>query len=176
MSRMRVTSFAPLLLVLAAVAASASPPAPAQERAAFPDLNLIDAKGGVQSLQSTLGQATIINFWATWCGPCRVELPELQELYNELAGKGAVVLAVNVDSPREHVDPFMKRNKLSLPVYFLEPEVEANLGIRSLPTTVLLDAAGKVVDTWGGYSPDAMRDLRQQTETILAQAGKRGGK
>ena len=176
MTRMRMTSFAPLVLSLAAVAAAASPPAPARERAAFPDLNLIDAKGGVQSLQTALGGATVINFWATWCGPCRLELPELQELYNELAGKGAVVLAINVDSPREQVDPFMKRLKLSLPVYFLEPAVEANLGIRSLPTTVLLDAAGKVVETWGGYSPEAMRDLREQTETVLAQARARGGK
>jgi thiol-disulfide isomerase/thioredoxin len=173
MARMRAVSFS---LAVAGLACAIAAAAPAPDRVQFPNLNLIDAKGGVQPLKATLGRATVLNFWATWCGPCRIELPELQELYNELGGKGLVTLAINVDSPRPHVDPFLKRNNLSLPVFFLEPEAEATLGIRSLPTTVLLDAAGKVVETWGGYSPEAMRDLREQTETVLAQARARGGK
>jgi thiol-disulfide isomerase/thioredoxin len=127
-------------------------------------------------LKAALGRVTVLNFWATWCGPCRTELPELQELYNELAGKGVVVLAINVDSPRQHVAPFLKRNNLSLPVFFLEPETEASLGLRSLPTTVLLDADGKVVNVWGGYSEESMRDLRGQAEGLLAQPRGRGGK
>ena len=173
MTRMRAVSFS---LAVAGLVCAIAAAAPAPDRVQFPNLNLIDAKGGVQPLKATLGRATVLNFWATWCGPCRIELPELQELYNELGGKGLVTLAINVDSPRPHVDPFLKRNNLSLPVFFLEPEAEATLGIRSLPTTVLLDAAGKVVETWGGYSPEAMRDLREQTETVLAQTRARGGK
>ena len=154
-----------------AVAADTAPP-----RAELPDVNLISAQGSVQPLKATLGRATVLNFWATWCGPCRIELPELQELYNELAGKGVVVLAINVDSPRQHVEPFLKRNNLSLPVFFLEPDAEAALAIRSLPTTVLLDADGKVVNVWAGYSEEAMRDLRGQAEGLLAQSRGRGGK
>ena len=170
---MKVAPFLLCAIVSAGVALAADTVPP---RAVFPDLNLISAKGSVQPLKATLGRATVLNFWATWCGPCRIELPELQELYNELAGKGVVVLAINVDSPRQHVDPFLKRNNLSLPVYFLEPEAEATLGIQSLPTTVLLDAEGKVVNVWGGYSQEAMRELRGQTEGLLAQPRGRGGK
>jgi thiol-disulfide isomerase/thioredoxin len=172
MTRMKKSTLTPILIgLLSAIAAAASAP----ERQAFPDLTLIDAKGGVQTLKTSLGRATIINFWATWCGPCRLELPELQELYNELAGKGAALLAVNVDSPRAQVAPFLSRNGLSVPVFFLEPEAEATLGIRSLPTTVLLDRDGKVVNVWGGYSPESMRELREQTEALLVQPRGRGG-
>ena len=176
MTRMKVVSLSLAIAGLACAIATASAPASAPDRIQFPNLNLIDAKGSVQPLKATLGRATVLNFWATWCGPCRIELPELQELYDELAGKGLVTLAINVDSPRAHVDPFLKRNNLSLPVFFLEPEAEATLGIRSLPTTVLLDAEGKVVNVWGGYSQEAMRELRGQTEGLLAQPRGRGGK
>jgi thiol-disulfide isomerase/thioredoxin len=171
---MWVRFLAPLLTLAAVFAAAAQPPAAAQ-RPPFPDVTLIDAKGGVQTLKSVLGRATVINFWATWCGPCRMELPELQALYDELGGKGVVVLAVNVDSPREHVGPYMKRLRLSLPVYFLDPEAEGGLGIRSLPTTVLLDAAGGVVESWAGYSPESMRELRELAEAVAMKRGGKGG-
>jgi thiol-disulfide isomerase/thioredoxin len=146
------------------------------QRRPFPEIDLLDAKGGVQSLKSALGQVTILNFWATWCGPCRLELPELQQVYNEMAAKGVVILAVNVDSPREQVAPFFKRANLSLPVFFLDDETEATIGVRSLPTTVLLDADGMVVNVWGGYSREGILELRQQVDNLLAQARGRGGK
>jgi len=148
----------------------------APQRRPFPEIQLLDAKGGVQNLKSALGRATILNFWATWCGPCRLELPELQQVYNEMAGAGIVVLAVNVDSPREQVGPFLKRANLSLPVFFLDEDTEATLGIRSLPTTILLDGEGKIVNVWGGYSREGIQQLRQQAESLLAQARGRGGK
>jgi thiol-disulfide isomerase/thioredoxin len=173
---MKVCSLAPIFLLAAAASAVTAQPPAAPQRPPFPDVTLIDTKGGVQPLKATLGRATVINFWATWCGPCRLELPELQALYDELGGKGVVVLAVNVDSPREYVGPYMKRLGLSLPVYFLEPEAEGGLGIRSLPTTVLLDAAGGVVESWAGYSPESMRELREMAEAVAVQKGGRGGK
>jgi len=173
MRRMKVV---PLSLATAGLICAFAAATPPPDRVEFPNLNLIDARGGVQPLKATLGRATVLNFWATWCGPCRIELPELQGLYDELAGKGLATLAINVDSPRAHVDPFLKRNNISLPVFFLEPEAEATLGIRSLPTTVLLDAEGKVVNVWGGYSPETMREIRAQAEGLVAQPRGRGGK
>ena len=170
---MRTTYSLTALVVLAAAFASAGVE---PQRPQFPDLHLISEKGGVQTLRSSLGQATVLNFWATWCGPCRIELPELQQLYNELASEGVVVLAINVDSPRQLVAPFVRRMQLTLPVFFLEPEAEAGLGLRSLPTTVLLDGEGRVVNVWGGYSEESMRQLLQQTESLLAQSRGRGGK
>jgi cytochrome c-type biogenesis protein len=162
--------------VACALAASAAEPQAKPVRQPFPEIQLLDAKGGVQSLKETLGRATILNFWATWCGPCRLELHELQQVYNELGGRGVVVLAVNVDSPREQVAPFFKRANLSLPVFFLDDETQATLGVRSLPTTVLLDGDGKIVNVWGGYSREGIDQLRQQAESLLAQTRGREGK
>ncbi len=153
---------------------SAGPGEP--QRRPFPEIELLDAKGGAQSLKSVLGRVTVLNFWATWCGPCRLELPELQQVYNEMAGHGVVIFAINVDSPREQVGPFFKRANLSLPVFFLDDETEATIGIRSLPTTVLLDADGMVVNVWSGYSREGILELRQQVDSLLAQARGRGGK
>jgi thiol-disulfide isomerase/thioredoxin len=145
-------------------------------RRPFPALQLYDASGGMQELKSVLGRATVLNFWATWCGPCRQELPELQKLYNDLAGQGVVVLAVNIDSPRQMVKPFFDHSNLTLPLFFLDDETEATIGIRSLPTTVLLDAQGMVVNVWGGYSREESEELRRQVEGLLAPARGREGK
>lgn len=146
------------------------------ERPAFPAIELRDAQGQPHALAKVLGKATVLNFWAIWCGPCRVELPELQQLYNELGGKGFAVLAINVDSPRELVGPFMQQGNLTLPVYFLDMETRAVLGIDRLPLTVLLDRDGKVVRIYAGYSGDGMRDLRQQVVDLLGKKSGRGGK
>jgi thiol-disulfide isomerase/thioredoxin len=164
-----------LILAGAASGVSVAGQEPPQPRP-FPSLQLYDLRGGSQDLKSMLGRATVVNFWATWCGPCRQELPELQRLYNELAGQGVVVLAVNIDSPRELVKPFFERANLTLPLYFLDEETEATIGIRSLPTTVLLDAQGMVVNIWGGYSRGETEELRRQVEGLLAQARGREGK
>lgn len=170
---MLARAVAGLFLAVSAVASGADVP---PERKPFPDLQLFDSRGGVQSLKDSLGQVTVVNFWATWCGPCRQELPELQKLYDELGGRGVAVLAVNLSSPREQVPLFLKRFNLSLPVYFLDEDTEAALNVHSLPTTVLLDAGGNIVNIWGGYSPDQVIELRQQTEGLLAGERGRGGK
>jgi thiol-disulfide isomerase/thioredoxin len=115
------------------------------------------------------GAVTVVNFWATWCGPCRAELPELQKLYNELAGRGFVVLAVNVEGPQAPVKLFMERMKLSLPVYFVDPQTERDLGISSLPFTVLIDRKGRVVRVYAGYSPASVADIRQLAVGLLAE-------
>jgi cytochrome c biogenesis protein CcmG, thiol:disulfide interchange protein DsbE len=159
------------------VAATAWPAEPTPSgRRPFPEIQLLDAQGAAHDLKTILGRVTVLNFWATWCGPCRQELPELQQLYNELGGRGMALLAVNVDSPREQVGPFLKRANLSLPVFFLDEETEATIGIRSLPTTVLLDAEGGIVNIWGGYSREEVLQLREQVEGLLAQTRGRGGK
>jgi thiol-disulfide isomerase/thioredoxin len=146
------------------------------EKQVFPAIDLIDANGEAHSVKSYFGAATVLTFWATWCGPCRIELPELQRLYNELAGKGFAVVAINVDSPKQLVEPFMKAVNLTMPVAFVDPETEIKLGIDRVPFSVLLDREGRVVMIYEGYSKEAMEDLRQRTRSLLAEHRGRGGK
>jgi len=175
----------PVLLVLAVGVASAF----GQERPQFPDLELLDNGGRPLALSAVIGKATVLNFWATWCGPCRVELPELQKLYNELGGKGLVVLPLNVDHPalrkdmfdqdtarvRPRVESFAAGSGLTLPMYYVDGPTQSRLGLGVIPLTVLLDRKGGVVRTYDGYSSEGMRDLRELVAQLLAESsGKKG--
>lgn len=161
--------FFSLLLALAVGAAEAP-------RVDFPDIELYDLKGIPARLSDFRGAVVVLNFWATWCGPCRMELPELQKLYNELGAKGLVVLAVNVDEYRQLVPPFLERMKLSLPVYFVDRRTEAQLGVGTIPFTVILDKEGKAVRAYPGFSHEGMRDLRLLAAQLLAEKRGRGGR
>ncbi|HEX9986419.1 MAG TPA: TlpA disulfide reductase family protein [Thermoanaerobaculia bacterium] len=93
------------------------------------------------------GQVVLLNLWATWCGPCRVEIPELEELHKELSGKGFEVVGVSVDEyPAAEIQKFVDQYKMTYPIV-LDPEGKlANvLQTTVLPTTVLLDRKGKIV-------------------------------
>jgi thiol-disulfide isomerase/thioredoxin len=161
-----------------------------QPRSPFPPIEVSDLAGQTYPLRNLLGAATVLNFWATWCGPCRVELPELQNLSNELGGKGLVVLAVDVDLPpiseegvaqqleliRPRIQTFLSRTGITLQVYLIDGKTQAVLGVDRIPFSVLLDGEGGVVRIYPGYSPESTRDLRQQVLGVLAERPKQGGK
>ncbi|MGE5236685.1 MAG: TlpA disulfide reductase family protein [Acidobacteriota bacterium] len=175
-----------LLVILAAGGATAG----SSDAVQFPPIRLFDLGGEPTQLPDILGRATVINFWATWCEPCRMELPELQRLYNEMAGQGLAVLAVDVDTPmlreetlgqqleglRPRIDSFTRGMNISLPVYLVDGRTQAELGINTIPMTVLLDAKGQVLRAYSGFSQEGMRDLRKEVATALARKGGKGGK
>jgi cytochrome c-type biogenesis protein len=166
----------------------------AQARPAFPAIEVSDLTGQTYPLKNFLGTATVLNYWATWCGPCRVELPELQRLYHELGGKGLVVLAVDIDLPpmaeegvtqqlelvRPRIQTFLSRTGITLPVYLIDGATQATLGaalgLDRIPLSVLLDKDGGVVRIYPGYSTESFQDLRQQVLGVLAERPKQGGK
>jgi cytochrome c-type biogenesis protein len=163
----------------------------AEPRPTFPGIEVSDLTGQTYQLKNFLGTATVLNFWATWCGPCRIEMPELQKLYNELGGKGLVVLAVDVDVAidpsqegmsqlldllRSQIQMFLSRTGITLPVYLIDGRTQAQLGLNRLPLSVLLDREGGVVRVYPGYSPESIKDLRQQVLGLLAERSKQGGK
>jgi len=183
MERNLLRGVLPVLVLTATVAG-------AQARPAFPPIEVSDLTGQTYALKNFLGTATVLNFWATWCGPCRVELPELQRLSNELGGKGLVVLAVDVDLPpisgegvaqqlelvRPRIQTFLSRTGITLPVYLVDGPTQATLGLDRIPFSVLLDKDGGVVRIYPGYSAESFQDLRQQVLGVLAERPKQGGK
>lgn len=146
-------------------------------RPAFPDVTFTDLEGRAVDLKSYQGAVVLLNFWATWCGPCRIELPELQKLYGELGGKGFVVLAVAVDTPIAKVRPFMDRLGLTMPALLLNARAQRTLGIDRIPFSILLDRETKVVQVYPGYSPEIVDDIRRRAEALVAAgADRQGGK
>jgi peroxiredoxin len=129
------------LLAGAAAAADLKPwaggPAPA--------LALKDLDGRSHQLSDYRGKVILVNFWATWCGPCRDEMPSIQELKDKLAGKPFVVLAVNLDEPESRIWKFLSQMKLDFTI-LLDPERKAARawGARILPATYVIGPDGKI--------------------------------
>jgi len=107
---------------------------------------LPDISGKQARLQDFRGSVVLLNFFATWCGPCREEMPSLEQLYQAYAGKGLVVVGISSDvQGQDVVEPFVKKYALSFPV-LLDPEstLSKPYRIRGLPTVYLLDKHGRV--------------------------------
>ena len=137
----------------------------------LPALKAVDLQGRTWNLADLKGQAVLINFWATWCAPCKEEMPTLQTLH-ELGESNLVLLAVNVREPVPRVQRYVQSTGLTLPV-LPDPqgEVAKAWGIRVYPSTLLIDTHGRprqivtgAVD-WSGA--EALRWLRalQQPRT-----------
>ena len=136
--------FALVLMAWAAGAPGASSPAlsPLPGEPASP-LVLKDIQGASHDLARYRGQVVLVNFWATWCEPCRLEMPSMQRLRDRL-GKRFVVLAVNVDEPDARVRNFIAQTKLDLTV-LMDPgkTVSRAWGVRVLPTSFLIGPDGR---------------------------------
>jgi thiol-disulfide isomerase/thioredoxin len=153
-----------LLLALAALVCSGAATADdeAGEKPRFPNLQMssLDGRSSVE-LASFRGRPVLITFWATWCRPCRVELPELEKLYGELVGKGFVLLTINVDHNTAAAARFLESTGLRVPVYRLDYGSLQRLGINSIPTNVLLDRDGRPAAVYSGYTPTVPDEIRR---------------
>jgi len=140
-------------------------------RPQFPEVvfNSLDGNNTF-TMSSFRGRPVLLTFWASWCGPCRVELPELSKLYGELAGRGFVLITVNVDQNPVAGRRFLEALGLSLPVYRLDPQDTKAIGVDALPANILLDADGRFVHAYKGYTPEVVEDVRRLVLEMTATA------
>jgi thiol-disulfide isomerase/thioredoxin len=110
-----------------------------------PALKLADADGRERSLAEWRGKTVVVNFWATWCEPCREEMPSLERLKERLAGKGFDVLAVNVGESPERVARFTREVPVTFPiVYDKDSAVAKTWKVRGYPTSYVLGPDGRI--------------------------------
>ncbi len=123
---------------------------------AGPDFALKDLDGNVVRLADLRGSVVIVDFWATWCPPCRQALPHLQAISNEYGGRGVKIVAIAMDDQGESVvRPFVAKNKLTFTMVLPDGQVERAFGgIRSLPTTFVIGPDGKIFKKLVGFNPD----------------------
>jgi peroxiredoxin len=135
------------------------------------DFSLRDINGQEVTLSQYQGKVVVMQFWATWCGPCKVEMPHLQKIYTDLKDKGFVVLSVSSDDARtaSQVKPFISKMKYSFPV-LLDKEstvVGAYNPSKTLPYLVIIDKNGDVVQRHSGYNPGDEVHVREEVEAAL---------
>ncbi len=120
-------------------------------------------------LAGLLGKVVVMDFWATWCGPCRTQHPIYEEVKRKFAGRGDVVfLAIDAGDERGQVEPFVKAQGWSRSVYF-EDGLAAALRVESLPTTIIIDKKGHVAERMKGFVPALFGE--QLSERIQAALG-----
>ena len=100
----------------------------------------------MQTLSDLKGKVVFLNFWATWCGPCRIEMPSMESLYNRFKDRGFEMMAVNCMEGQDDVLDFMTDNGLTFPVLLDEDgRVSGAYGIQAIPTTYIIDREGKII-------------------------------
>jgi cytochrome c biogenesis protein CcmG, thiol:disulfide interchange protein DsbE len=133
--------------------AGANPPgnSPVQMDFPAPDLNLTDLDGNPVSLSDKRGQVVLINNWATWCPPCREEMPTLEAYYQKHQDKGFVVVAIDAGEPAADVIQFVDRMGLTFPVW-IDMEQQALRAFRNnaLPSSYIVDREGTIRLAWSG--------------------------
>jgi peroxiredoxin len=112
---------------------------------AAPPFELVDLDGRRHDLKAHRGKVVLVNFWATWCEPCREEMPSIQRLRARMADKRFAVLMVNVDEPEARVRRYVEEARLDLPIV-VDPgkRVTAQWGVKILPATFLVGPDGRI--------------------------------
>jgi len=138
-------------------------------------MNFKDLSGGPHTLAELRGHPAVVNFWATWCGPCREEMPRLQKLSEAYAGQQVRFVAVSLDAPETQgkIDAAVRKSGLRMPVWTGATDrtlADLKLGVL-VPATLILDADGRVVGKIEGEARE--KDVRSRLDWLL---GGRQGK
>jgi len=133
-----------------------------------PDFSLKDAYGKPLSLSSLKGKVVLVNFWATWCPPCKAEMPSMNRLYNEIRSRGFEIVAISTDNSISPVKDFLAKNRIDFPVLFDETKsVTRQYHVFSMPTTFLIDRGGMIVEKFYGEEDWTDPVIRKKIERLL---------
>ena len=155
-----------ILLLLSSTFSEAGP----DKTIPAPNFTLKSLNGEEVSLSQQKGKYVLVNFWATWCGPCKVEMPSLETLHQRFKSKNFSLLAISNDMFGEQiVKPFIKANNLTFPV-LLDQQLQASnkFGVVSLPTTFMIDPEGNIIGELRGAEDWSSPDNILYFENLLA--------
>jgi len=147
-------------------AAAATPPT----NALAPDFTLRGADGRNVRLDELRGQVVLVNFWATWCGPCREEMPRLDALYQKYHKSGFVLLGVNVDDDPHTALATAAKLNVSFPVLLdTDKKVSKLYDLNTMPSTIVIDRDGKMRFLHRGYRAGTEGDYEKQIRGLLKE-------
>jgi len=134
------------------------------------DFTLKSRSGKNVRLAEQKGNVVLINFWASWCGPCRQEMPKLEQMYQKYKDLGFTLLGINLDATPELSQKLLKDITVTFPVLF-DPEnkVSEAYDVESMPTTVIIDKNGNKRFLHKGYQPGYENDYEEQVKQLLRE-------
>lgn len=118
-----------------------------------PNFSLPNLQGNTVKFSDFKDKVVLVDFWATWCGPCKLEVPHLVDLYEQYRGQGFEIVGIALDSSgAEVVEPFVRENNMTYPVVIGNREVAMAFGgLTAIPTAFLIDKSGNIVRKYVGY-------------------------
>lgn len=135
-----------------------------------PDFTLKSRSGENIRLEDMRGQVVMLNFWASWCGPCRQEMPLMDDLYEQYKDLGFTILAVNVDENREEARRFLDKVPVTYPIlYDPESRVSELYDVQAMPTTVMIDRDGNARYLHHGYQSGYEDDYERQIRELVRE-------
>lgn len=138
---------------------------------ALPSLTFTTVDGKTIESADLKGKVVLLDFWASWCIPCRKSFPEIDRLSKDFASKGATVIAVNVDEQRKNADAFLLQYPHSMTVAFDSKGVSAKaFDLQGMPSSLIIDRDGRVRFTHMGYTDKTIAQFRTEIAQLLTEA------
>jgi peroxiredoxin len=160
-SWLRAVTVAAMLATTSLVGASAS---------MAPTFTLPSRGGDNVSLGQLKGRVVMLNFWASWCGPCRQEMPLLDQMHKRYSALGFTLVGVNVDANSKDAEDWLSKTPVSFPVLFdRDSKVSALYDVKAMPSTVFIDRKGNVRYLHKGYKPGDEGEYLNQVRALLKE-------
>jgi thiol-disulfide isomerase/thioredoxin len=141
-----------------------------KESGAAPEFTLKTLEGEEVSLASLKGKVVLLDFWATWCAPCRESIPHLVNLRKEFGEKGLVILGMSADKGEgDVVRRFVKSMDIPYPVVITPDEVLRSYGVTALPTTVFIDRKGRIREKTIGFNSRIGKQMAEKAEELTSE-------
>lgn len=135
-----------------------------------PDFTLPAIDGSKVKLSDLKGQVVMLNFWASWCGPCRQEMPLLNDIYKHYKKAGFVLLGVNLDESIDDAEGFMKKTPVNFPVLLdSDGKVAGLYKNQAMPSSYFIDRKGNLVHLHQGYKPGEEAEYKKVIKKLLAE-------
>jgi cytochrome c biogenesis protein CcmG/thiol:disulfide interchange protein DsbE len=158
-----------ILLAAAFLAAPLAQAADAGQQA--PAFALPTAKGDTIALDKLRGKVVYVDFWASWCGPCRRSFPWMNEMQQKYGPRGFTVVAINVDKKRSDAERFLVQNPANFTVVYDEAgSTPAAYGVKGMPSSYLIDARGNVTFVERGFLDESKAELESRVAALVAAA------